>query len=58
MDCVANPWISKEMERSNIMQDNVREYLHTFSKSKVKTPSMDQVILHIEVHKHTPLQTN
>lgn len=54
MNCVANPWISKEMGRRNIMHDDGRGYLHTFSKSKVKTPSVDQVILHKTVRKHTP----
>jgi len=37
------------------MHDNGTEYLHTFPQSKVKTPSMDQVILHKTMHKHTPL---
>ena len=34
------------------MHDNGREYLNTFPKCKIKTPSMDQVILHKTVRKH------
>ena len=53
---VANPGIRKEMSGWSIMHDNGREYLHTFPKSKIKTPSMDQVILHKTVRKHTTLE--
>jgi hypothetical protein len=34
------------------MNANGKEYLHTFPESEVKTPSMDQVILHKTARKH------
>jgi hypothetical protein len=35
------------------MNANGKEYLNTFPESKVKTPSMDQVILQKTARKHT-----